>query len=60
MFSALLCFITVIGIPFGVQHLKPAGVSLMPIGLTIVRKEVAAAARDANARDWVATTRSRG
>jgi uncharacterized membrane protein YccF (DUF307 family) len=58
LFSALLCFITVIGIPFGVQHLKLAGVSLMPIGLTIVRKEVAAAARDANARDWVATTRT--
>ncbi|MBL9081405.1 MAG: hypothetical protein JNK76_06340 [Planctomycetales bacterium] len=58
MASALLCFITVIGIPFGVQHLKLAGVSLMPIGLTIVRKEVAAAARDANARDWLATTRN--
>jgi len=30
--SAVLCFITVIGIPFGVQHLKLAGIALAPIG----------------------------
>lgn len=39
--SALLCFITIIGIPFGIQHLKLAGIALAPIGKTIVRKEVA-------------------
>ena len=43
--SALLCFITIIGIPFGIQHLKLAGIALAPIGKTIVTKEVAAAAR---------------
>ena len=41
--SAILCFITIIGIPFGIQHLKLAGISLAPIGKTVVMKEVAAA-----------------
>jgi uncharacterized membrane protein YccF (DUF307 family) len=36
--SALACFITIIGIPFGIQHLKLAGISLAPIGKTIMRK----------------------
>lgn len=43
--SAFLNFITIIGIPFGIQHLKLAGIALAPIGKTIVTKEVAAAAR---------------
>ncbi|WP_274644796.1 YccF domain-containing protein [Pseudomonas serbica] len=47
--SALLCFISIIGIPFGIQHLKLAGISLAPIGKTVVTKEVAEAARRANA-----------
>ncbi len=38
LFSALLCFVTIIGIPFGLQHLKLAGIALMPIGKTIVDK----------------------
>jgi len=38
LFSALLCFITIIGIPFGLQHLKLAGIALAPIGQTIVDK----------------------
>lgn len=41
--SALLCFITIIGIPFGIQHLKLAGIAIAPIGKTIVSKETAAA-----------------
>lgn len=36
--SALACFITIIGIPFGIQHLKLAGLALAPIGKTIVKK----------------------
>jgi len=56
--SALLCFITIIGIPFGVQHLKLAGIALAPIGKTIVTKEVAEAARKANAEAAVAVLRS--
>jgi uncharacterized membrane protein YccF (DUF307 family) len=55
--SALLNFITVIGIPFGIQHLKLAGIALAPIGKTIVSKEVAAAARKANEQATVADLR---
>jgi uncharacterized membrane protein YccF (DUF307 family) len=36
--SAIFCFCTIIGIPFGIQHLKLAGIALFPIGLTIVDK----------------------
>jgi uncharacterized membrane protein YccF (DUF307 family) len=39
IFAAVLNFITFIGIPFGIQHIKLAGVALMPVGLTVVRKE---------------------
>lgn len=46
---ALACFVTIIGIPFGIQHLKLGGIALAPIGKTVVTKEVAAAARRANA-----------
>ena len=46
---ALACFVTIIGIPFGLQHLKLGGLALAPIGKTVVTKEVAAAARRANA-----------
>ena len=54
---ALLCFITIIGIPFGIQHLKLAGISLVPIGKTIVTTEVAAVAREYNAQNSVARLR---
>jgi uncharacterized membrane protein YccF (DUF307 family) len=36
--SALCCFITIIGIPFGIQHLKLAALTLAPVGKTIVAK----------------------
>ena len=36
--SALVCFVTIIGIPFGIQHVKLALVALAPIGKTIVAK----------------------
>ena len=36
--SALACFVSIIGIPFGIQHIKLAGISLAPIGKTIVSK----------------------
>ncbi len=58
--SAIACFVTIIGIPFGIQHLKLAGIALAPIGKTIVTKEVAAAARAANAQVTVAASRSNG
>ena len=47
--SAIACFLTIIGIPFALQHLKLAGIALAPIGMTVVPKEVAAAARQRNA-----------
>lgn len=56
--SAIICFITVIGIPFGIQHLKLAGVSLFPIGKKIVTKEVAKAAKNANAEEYVRSIRN--
>lgn len=56
--SAILCFITIIGIPFAFQHLKLAGISIAPIGKTVVSKEIAAAARKANAELEVENLRS--
>jgi len=55
--SAIASIITIIGIPFSIQHLKLAGIALFPIGKTVVPKEVAAAARKANAEAAVATVR---
>ena len=55
--SAILCFCTIIGIPFAIQHLKLAGIALAPIGKTIVSKEVAAAARKHDAEAYVAKRR---
>lgn len=55
--SAIACFITIIGIPFAIQHLKLAGISIAPIGKTIVSKEVAEAARMANAEAEIARFR---
>lgn len=46
--SALLNFVTIIGIPFGIQHLKLAIIALAPIGQTIVSKETALTARNGN------------
>ena len=43
--TACGCFITIIGIPFGMQHLKLAGLALAPVGKTIVSNEEATAAR---------------
>lgn len=51
--SAIACFITIIGIPFALQHLKLAGISLAPVGKTVVSKELAAAARSANAEEEI-------
>ena len=36
LLSAVACFVTIIGIPFGWQHLKLAAMTLAPIGKTIV------------------------
>jgi len=36
--SAVVCFVTIVGIPFGLQHLKLAEIALAPIGKTVVLK----------------------
>ena len=51
--SAFACAITIIGIPFAIQHLKLAVISLAPIGQTIVDKEVAALMRQREAEAFV-------
>ena len=55
--SGVACCITIIGIPFGIQHFKLAGISLLPIGVTIVSKEEAQAARKANAEEKIKNLR---
>lgn len=42
--SAIMCAITIIGIPFAIQHVKLAIISFAPVGQTIVSNEVADAA----------------
>lgn len=36
--AAVACFVTIIGIPFGIQHVKLALVALAPVGKTIVER----------------------
>ena len=36
----ILCFCTIIGIPFGIQHFKIAGACFAPIGMKVVDKKV--------------------
>ncbi len=43
--SALCCFVTIVGIPFGFQDLKLAAIAIAPIGKTIVSKESIASGR---------------
>ena len=57
--SAAACFVTIIGIPFAIQHLKLALMALAPIGKTIVDKELAAAVRGEAAQDALAEQRRR-
>ena len=59
IFSAVACFVTIIGIPFALQHLKLAGIALAPIGMTIVPKAVAAAVRSETAKEELYRQRRR-
>ncbi|MGL5030289.1 MAG: YccF domain-containing protein [Aeromonas sp.] len=45
LLSALACFVTLIGIPFGIQHLKLALISIAPIGQMIVTNQEAESGR---------------
>ncbi len=40
--AAIVSCVTVIGIPFGLQHFKLAKISLLPVGKTIVPKAIVA------------------
>ncbi|HEV7556146.1 MAG TPA: YccF domain-containing protein [Kofleriaceae bacterium] len=51
--SAVACFVTIIGIPFGIQHLKLAACAIAPVGKTVVDSHVAEEARRRNARSWL-------
>jgi len=54
---ALGFFVSLIGIPFAIQHLKLAGLSLAPVGKTIVSVEMADEARRSAARADLAKIR---
>lgn len=58
--SAAACFVTIIGIPFGIQHLKLAAIALAPIGKTIVDKKLAAAVRGETAQSELSKRRKAG
>ena len=54
---AVVMACTIIGIPFAIQALKLAGISLFPVGKRVVSTELAQAARAANAAAQVGTIR---
>jgi len=54
---AVVMACTIIGIPFAIQDLKLAGISLFPVGKRVVSTELAQAARNANAAIQVGTIR---
>ena len=56
--AALWCFVTIIGIPFGIQHLKLAVLALAPVGKTVVSNDVADEVRLRAAQVYVANKRS--
>jgi len=56
--AALACFVTIIGIPFGIQHLKLAVLAVAPVGQTVVSNDVAEAVRLHAAQIHVARMRS--
>jgi len=56
--AGVACFVSIIGIPFGIAHLKLAGISLAPIGKVIVPKEVAQEARRRSAAAAVDSKRA--
>ena len=49
--SGIICFCTIIGIPFGIQHFKIAGACFAPIGMMVVDKGVAKEAIKANKKE---------
>ena len=50
LIAGILNCITIIGIPFGLQAFKLAGISLWPVGRRVVSSELATLARTENAK----------
>ncbi|WP_246703958.1 YccF domain-containing protein [Rhizobium sp. P38BS-XIX] len=51
LIAGVLNCLTIIGIPFGIQSFKLAGLSFWPVGRRVVSKELAEVARMRNAQD---------
>ena len=58
LISGALNCLTIIGIPFGLQAFKLAGICFWPIGRRVVSKELARAARNRNAQDQLSKYRT--
>lgn len=58
--AGIINCITIIGIPFGIQSFKLAGISLWPVGRRVVSIEMAKAVREDNARAQLQTMRHSG
>ncbi|MCF7647338.1 YccF family protein [Pseudochrobactrum asaccharolyticum] len=56
--AGIINCITIIGIPFGIQSFKLAGISLWPVGRRVVSIEMAKAVREENARTQLQTMRN--
>lgn len=54
VFAGILCCLTLIGIPFGLQSFKLAGISFWPVGRRVVPVEAATLLRQERAADLVA------
>lgn len=57
LLGGILMCLTIIGIPFGLQAFKLAGISFWPVGRRVVPAELAKAAREANAKSSLARYR---
>lgn len=55
--AGILCCLTIIGIPFGLQSFKLAGISLWPVGRRVVPVEAATLVRSERAADLVSRYR---
>jgi len=60
LIAGVLCCLTLIGIPFGLQAFKLAGISLWPVGRRVVTVELATLAREDRARTKLAQYRGAG
>ncbi len=58
IFAGIIQCATIIGIPFGFQAFKLAGISFWPVGCRVVTKELAQLARTQNASDKLAKLRA--